>query len=271
MSSSSSRGAEWAGAGRPTTRMQACLATTRGGSLPHLSHCSHTNPAHPPPQTPTPPLSATWAAGRLWRSCWRSGARAAPRRWASSAARCRRARPPRPLPPTRHPALPLHSIARMCCLQRAASALPAAPPAFATPCPPCTALQDVDTYTSGWPASRTPGQPDLFKLVRRVLPGPVSARAGAGTLHAAGFLPSAPPAVHCTLALTLPCIRTPARTCSTAQYTFILPASKELPKAITAVDKGGRAKRRHEVGVRLPDDPGACLVAVLERRWRGAR
>ncbi len=34
-------------------------------------------------------------------------------------------------------------------------------------------LQDVDTYTLGWPPSRAPGQPDMFKLVRRVLPGPV--------------------------------------------------------------------------------------------------
>lgn len=39
------------------------------------------------------------------------------------------------------------------------------------------------------------------------------------------------------------------------QYTFILLASKELPKALTNVDKG-RSKKRHEVGVRLPDDPG---------------
>jgi hypothetical protein len=38
----------------------------------------------------------------------------------------------------------------------------------------CRSLQDVDTYTTGWPPSRSPGQPDLFKLVRRVLPGPVS-------------------------------------------------------------------------------------------------
>jgi tRNA A37 threonylcarbamoyladenosine synthetase subunit TsaC/SUA5/YrdC len=43
------------------------------------------------------------------------------------------------------------------------------------------------------------------------------------------------------------------------QYTFILLASKELPKALTHVDKGkapARSKKRHEVGVRLPDDPG---------------
>jgi hypothetical protein len=48
----------------------------------------------------------------------------------------------------------------------------------------CRSLQDVDTYTTGWPPSRSPGQPDLFKLVRRVLPGPVSGRGkgqGGGT------------------------------------------------------------------------------------------
>ena len=39
-------------------------------------------------------------------------------------------------------------------------------------------MQDVDTYTLGWPQSRVPGQPDMFKLVRRILPGPVSAGGG---------------------------------------------------------------------------------------------
>lgn len=81
----------------------------------------------------------------------------------------------------------------------------------------CRNLQDVDTYTQGWPPSRSPGQPDMFKLVRRILPGP---------------------------------------------YTFILLASKEMPKALTNVDKG-RSKKRHEVGVRLPGDPVA--MAILEQ------
>lgn len=40
--------------------------------------------------------------------------------------------------------------------------------------PACSRLQDVDTYTQGWPPSRTPGQPDMFKRVKRALPGPVS-------------------------------------------------------------------------------------------------
>lgn len=84
----------------------------------------------------------------------------------------------------------------------------------------CRSLQDVDTYTQGWPPSRTPGQPDMFKRVKRALPGP---------------------------------------------YTFILLASKELPKALTNVDKG-RSKKRHEVGVRLPDDPVAqAILQQLDR------
>ncbi|KAL4432820.1 hypothetical protein ABPG77_008146 [Micractinium sp. CCAP 211/92] len=84
----------------------------------------------------------------------------------------------------------------------------------------CRSLQDVDTYTQGWPPSRTPGQPDMFKLVKRALPGP---------------------------------------------YTFILLASKELPKALTNVDKG-KSKKRHEVGVRLPDDPVAqAILQQLDR------
>ncbi|PSC72926.1 translation factor-like [Micractinium conductrix] len=84
----------------------------------------------------------------------------------------------------------------------------------------CRSMQDVDMYTLGWPPSRSPGQPDMFKLVKRVLPGP---------------------------------------------YTFILPASKELPKAVTNLDKG-KSKKRSEVGVRLPDDPVAqALLAQLDR------
>lgn len=84
----------------------------------------------------------------------------------------------------------------------------------------CRSLQDVDTYTLGWPPPRAPGQPAMFKLVKRVLPGP---------------------------------------------FTFILHASKELPKALTNVDKG-RSKKRHEVGVRLPDDPVAqAILQQLDR------
>lgn len=37
----------------------------------------------------------------------------------------------------------------------------------------CRNLQDVGQYTMGFPSSRTPGQPDLFKIAKRVLPGPV--------------------------------------------------------------------------------------------------
>lgn len=81
----------------------------------------------------------------------------------------------------------------------------------------CRSLQDVDAYTQGWPPSRAPGQPDMFKLVKRVLPGP---------------------------------------------YTFILLAGKELPKALTNVDKG-KSKKRREVGVRLPDD--AVAQAILQQ------
>lgn len=45
---------------------------------------------------------------------------------------------------------------------------------FCTPTPHPPWPQDVDTYTLGWPPPRAPGQPAMFKLVKRVLPGPVS-------------------------------------------------------------------------------------------------
>ncbi|GAB4820465.1 hypothetical protein N2152v2_007511 [Parachlorella kessleri] len=73
----------------------------------------------------------------------------------------------------------------------------------------CRNLQDVSTYTLGFPVSRTPGQPDVFKIAKRVLPGP---------------------------------------------YTFILHASKELPKQVTNFTSG-RSKQRTTVGVRVPDCP----------------
>lgn len=43
----------------------------------------------------------------------------------------------------------------------------------------CRNLQDVSTYTMGFPASRVPGQPDLFKVAKRALPGPVEVSSGA--------------------------------------------------------------------------------------------
>lgn len=46
----------------------------------------------------------------------------------------------------------------------------------------CRNLQDVSTYTLGFPAPRSPGQPDVFKIAKRVLPGPVSARQLGGAL-----------------------------------------------------------------------------------------
>ena len=61
------------------------------------------------------------------------------------------------------------------------------------------------------------------------------------------------PAAHPSQPACLPASRPAA---PGLQYTFILHASKELPKAVTNVDKG-KSKKRQEVGVRLPDDPGA--------------
>eukprot|EP00887_Chlorella_sp_A99_P001530 scaffold8.g1530.t1 len=74
-------------------------------------------------------------------------------------------------------------------------------------------------YTLGFPSASAPGQPDMFKLARRLLPGP---------------------------------------------YTFILLASKEMPKQV--VNYGtGRSKSRSTVGVRMPDNPLCqALLAQLD-------
>lgn len=38
----------------------------------------------------------------------------------------------------------------------------------------CRHLQDISTYTLGFPASNIAGQIDLFRVARQVLPGPVN-------------------------------------------------------------------------------------------------
>eukprot|EP00892_Ulva_mutabilis_P007075 jgi/Ulvmu1/473/UM001_0481.1 len=81
-------------------------------------------------------------------------------------------------------------------------------------------FSDVDTYTMGWPRTSTPGMPDWFSVVRRVLPG---------------------------------------------SYTFILPASKLMPKVIVNTSKH-RQKQRQTVGVRMPDHPVTlAILSMLQR------
>ena len=70
----------------------------------------------------------------------------------------------------------------LCCQRRAAQLCILPCLCLQLFCPPFlpAAAQDVDRYTLGWPPSRSPGQPDMFKLVRRILPGPVRAVKAAG-------------------------------------------------------------------------------------------
>ncbi|KAM0947081.1 putative YrdC-like domain, DHBP synthase RibB-like alpha/beta domain superfamily [Dioscorea sansibarensis] len=80
----------------------------------------------------------------------------------------------------------------------------------------CRSLQDIDTYTMGFPRGDAQGQANIFRAVKNCLPGP---------------------------------------------YTFILPASKALPKQ--CIRHGTRTKfvSRKNVGVRIPDD--AICQAIL--------
>lgn len=43
----------------------------------------------------------------------------------------------------------------------------------------CAGFADIAAYTQGFPAASAPGQPDLFRLARQVLPGPVGAQVSA--------------------------------------------------------------------------------------------
>lgn len=40
----------------------------------------------------------------------------------------------------------------------------------------CASFADIAAYTQGFPVASAPGQPDLFRLARQVLPGPVGAQ-----------------------------------------------------------------------------------------------
>ena len=98
----------------------------------------------------------------------------------------------------------------------------------------CRHLQDISTYTLGFPASNIAGQIDLFRVARQVLPGPVK-------------LPVFQPH-HVSTAAKNRCYIWYA-----LQYTFILTASKQLPKQCTDY-QSGKSKQRKSVGVRIPDD-----------------
>lgn len=80
----------------------------------------------------------------------------------------------------------------------------------------CNSFTCISTYTTGFPNSNTPGQPNWFNMARRILPGP---------------------------------------------YTFVLPATKNLPSQ--CIDfMSGKTIHRKSVGVRLSADP--VCQAVLE-------
>ncbi|EEC83936.1 hypothetical protein EE612_045544 [Oryza sativa] len=81
----------------------------------------------------------------------------------------------------------------------------------------CRSLRDIDTYTTGFPRGTNQGQANIFRAVKRVIPGP---------------------------------------------YTFILPATKELPKQCIRHGSSTRYAKRRQVGVRLPDDP--ICEAILQ-------
>ncbi|GLC46151.1 hypothetical protein PLESTB_001195500 [Pleodorina starrii] len=77
-------------------------------------------------------------------------------------------------------------------------------------------LSAVTQYTTGFPISNTPGSPNWFNVVRRLVPGP---------------------------------------------YTFVLPATKNLPSQ--CIDfMSGKTIHRKSVGIRLPADP--ICQAILD-------
>ncbi|KAJ4831134.1 hypothetical protein Tsubulata_000665 [Turnera subulata] len=83
----------------------------------------------------------------------------------------------------------------------------------------CRSLRDIDKYTTGFPSGDGQGHINIFRAVKRCLPGP---------------------------------------------YTFILTASKQLPKQCMRYGTtASRYASRKNVGVRIPDD--AICKAILEK------
>ena len=131
----------------------------------------------------------------------------------------------------------------------------------------CRHLQDISTYTLGFPASNVPGQINLFRVARQVLPGPVmptlacficsqSYITGSFSVRWSNIR-SAESIYHMRNAHRI----AESTLVYALQYTFILTASKQLPKQCTDY-QSGKSKQRKSVGVRIPDDD-VLQVSIL--------
>jgi len=110
----------------------------------------------------------------------------------------------------------------------------------------CRSLRDIDTYTTGFPRGTNQGQANIFRAVKRAIPGPV---------RISCYSP-------CIVVMITSRVTWLFASSGLLQYTFILPASKEFPKQCIKHGSSTRYAKRRQVGVRIPDDP--ICQAILQ-------
>ncbi|GAY61079.1 hypothetical protein CUMW_206980 [Citrus unshiu] len=139
----------------------------------------------------------------------------------------------------------------------------------------CRSLRDIDTYTTGFPRGDGQGHANIFRAVKHCLPGPDSFVSRL-TLFRVSYLhifcQIYDPIVieshlYCAFVGTLVsfCLDGiyPDKV-SMEQYTFILTASKEVPKkCVRYGTTTAKYSLRKHVGVRIPND--AICQAILQK------
>lgn len=116
----------------------------------------------------------------------------------------------------------------------------------------CHSLKDIDAYTMGFPRGNAQGQTNIFRAVKHCLPGPVCCRLTV-------FFPSSLRSKICISMFEILVTDDVLHFCW--KYTFILPASKGLPKQCVKYGAAAKYATRKDVGVRIPDD--AICQAIL--------
>lgn len=104
----------------------------------------------------------------------------------------------------------------------------------------CRCFQDIDKYTVGFPRGDGCGQTNIFRAIKHCLPGPVRMIISLSYLN--WCISISIWLKHWIAVLVW-------------QYTFILPATKELPKQCIRSGRAAKYESRKHVGIRMPDDP----------------
>lgn len=137
----------------------------------------------------------------------------------------------------------------------------------------CRSFRDIDTYTMGFPRGDGHGHANIFRAVKQCLPGPVRNSHHSCLVYFSTLIWCVPwklVMLRCNgwvitvfaisklffISINMDCILP-------SQYTFILTASKELPKQCVGYGTASvKYASRKNVGVRISDD--AVCQAILQ-------